>query len=104
LNETDKIRPGSILSLRSGVIIKEEYVEPDEVVVNSNNKKSKKDLISIKKDKKENKTKIKIHKVKNGESLATIAKKYKMNVSDLKEINGLTSNKLKIGQQLIISK
>ena len=50
------------------------------------------------------KTKIKIHKVKNGESLATIAKKYKMNVSDLKEINGLTSNKLKIGQQLIISK
>jgi LysM repeat protein len=104
LNETDKIRPGSILSLRSGVIIKEEYFEPDEVIVNSNNKKSKKNLISIKKDKKENKTKVKIHKVKNGESLATIAKKYKMNVSDLKEINGLTSNKLKIGQQLIISK
>lgn len=104
LNETDKIRPGSILSLRSGVIIKEEYVEPEEVVVITKDKKNSNEQKLNKKDKKEVKAKVKIHKVKNGESLATIAKKYKVNVADLKEINGLTSNKLKIGQQLIISK
>lgn len=104
LNETDKIRPGSILSLRSGVIIKEEYVEPEEVVVITKSKKNSNEQKLNKKDKKEVKAKVKIHKVKNGESLATIAKKYKLNIADLKEINGLTSNKLKIGQQLIISK
>ena len=104
LNETDQIRPGSILSLRSGVIIKEEYVEPDEVVVSTKNKKNKNEQKLNQKNKKEVKAKVKIHKVKHGESLATIAKKYKVNIADLKEINGLTSNKLKIGQQLIISK
>ncbi len=104
LNETDQIRPGSILSLRSGVIIKEEYAEPDEVVVSTKNKKNKNEQKLNQKNKKEVKAKVKIHKVKHGESLATIAKKYKVNIADLKEINGLTSNKLKIGQQLIISK
>ena len=107
LNETDKVKPGSILSLRSGVIIKDDNVENDEVAVNikdNRNNDKKEELSNKKKTKNDSKVKVKFHKVKYGESLVTIAKKYKINVSDLKELNGLTSNRLKIGQQLIISK
>lgn len=41
-----------------------------------------------------------IHKVKKGESLYTISKKYDITVNELKRINGLTKNTLHIGQIL----
>jgi len=104
LNENDTVMKGSVLSLRSGVSIKEEYVEPEVDNDIAQTPKNKKQKAAEKKNKKETKDKIKIHKVKPGESLATIAKKYKVSVSDIKEQNGLISNKLKIGQQLIIPK
>lgn len=47
---------------------------------------------------------VKIHKVKKGETLSTIAKKHKMYVSKLKKDNGLKSNNLSIGQKLKIKK
>jgi membrane-bound lytic murein transglycosylase D len=43
------------------------------------------------------------HKVKKGESLFGIAKKYGVNHKDIKELNGLKSNNLKFGQLLKIS-
>lgn len=43
-----------------------------------------------------------IHIVKKGESLFSIAKKYKITISDLKQLNGLKSNSLAIGQKLIV--
>lgn len=42
------------------------------------------------------------HKVKSGESLYTIAKKYKVKVEALKKQNKLKSNKIKPGQRLLI--
>ena len=44
----------------------------------------------------------KIHKVKVGESLWTIAKNYGVLVSDIMVWNNLTSDKVKIGQKLKI--
>ena len=42
------------------------------------------------------------HKVKRGESLSVVAQNYKISVSDLKKVNNLTSNTLRIGQVLSI--
>jgi LysM repeat protein len=45
--------------------------------------------------------KVKItHKVKSGESLSTIAKKYKVTIAELKSWNSLSSDKLQIGKSL----
>ena len=45
--------------------------------------------------------KVKItHKVKSGESLSTIAKKYKVTIAELKSWNSLSSDKLSIGKAL----
>ena len=45
--------------------------------------------------------KVKItHKVKSGESLSTIAKKYKVSVAELKSWNSLSSDKISIGKSL----
>jgi peptidoglycan endopeptidase LytE len=43
-----------------------------------------------------------VHKVKNGDNLATIAKKHNVSVDALKGLNDLKSIKLKIGQQIIV--
>jgi len=44
------------------------------------------------------------HIVKKGESLYIIAKKYGKTVQQLKQLNGLSGNNLKIGQRLLINK
>ncbi|MEN3323802.1 LysM peptidoglycan-binding domain-containing protein [Mariniflexile soesokkakense] len=43
-----------------------------------------------------------IHRVRSGEFLGLIARKYSVRVSDIKKWNGLRSNNLKIGQRLTI--
>lgn len=43
------------------------------------------------------------HKVRRGENLAGIAEKFNMTVDELKELNGLASNRINYGQQLIVS-
>ena len=44
-----------------------------------------------------------IYIVKAGDTLYSIANKYGMTVNELKDLNGLTSNILSIGQQLVVS-
>jgi LysM repeat protein len=44
------------------------------------------------------------HKVKSGDNLYTIAKKHRVSIDKLKDLNGLTSNKLKLGQVLVVKK
>ncbi|MEW6507925.1 MAG: LysM peptidoglycan-binding domain-containing protein [Bacteroidota bacterium] len=51
---------------------------------------------------KQNKTKSNLHTVKNGESLWSIAKIYKVLVADIMAWNNLTSDRVKIGQKLKI--
>ena len=46
----------------------------------------------------------KYHTVKKGESLYSISKKYGKTVAQIKALNGLSSDNLKIGQRLLISK
>ena len=43
------------------------------------------------------------YKVKNGDTLGSVSKKCKVSVSQLKRLNGLSSNRLKIGQTLVVS-
>ncbi|MHB8109392.1 MAG: C40 family peptidase [Syntrophorhabdaceae bacterium] len=44
------------------------------------------------------------HKVKQGDSLRSISKKYGVSVNNLKNMNGLNSNKLSIGQSIVVKK
>jgi LysM repeat protein len=46
---------------------------------------------------------VKTHKVKRNEGLTSIARKYKVSVSDLREWNNLSSNSLKVGKVLRVS-
>lgn len=43
------------------------------------------------------------HIVKKGDTISRIAKKHSINVKELKRINGLESNSLKIGQKLLLA-
>ena len=49
-------------------------------------------------------TKIVEHKVRKGEYLGSIAKKYNVTLAEIKEWNGLESNSVKLGETLIVSK
>ena len=42
------------------------------------------------------------HVVQKGETLTTIARKYSVSVADLKKVNNLTSDDLKVGHKLVI--
>jgi len=42
------------------------------------------------------------HTVKKGDTLFKIAKKYNLSVDELKRLNALTSNRLRVGQKLIV--
>ena len=44
------------------------------------------------------------HKVKKGDTLSEIAQKAKISVAELKRLNNLSSNNLKLGQVLVVSK
>jgi len=43
------------------------------------------------------------HRVKRGETLSTIAQRYKMSVAELKRINNLRNNKIRVGQKLLVT-
>ncbi len=65
-----------------------------ELIINGQIKESKPDVL----------TTPYTHVVKEGETLFGIAKKYNISVQELKEINGLTDNALKIGQVLQLNR
>jgi LysM repeat protein len=44
------------------------------------------------------------HKVQQGEGLYAVARKYNVTVEDIRKLNGLQSDVLQVGQELIISK
>lgn len=45
-----------------------------------------------------------VHTVRSGDSLSTVAEKYRVSMRKIKSLNGLKSNTIKIGQKLIIAK
>ena len=65
---------------------------------------SRKSMSKIKKDKSNEKEKnnFKYYTVKKGDTLYSISKKYNMSLQDLKNLNKLKSNDIKIGQKLKI--
>ena len=65
---------------------------------------SKKSLARVKKDKSSEKetNNSKYYTVKKGDTLYSISKKYNMSLNDLKNLNKLKSNDIKIGQKLKI--
>ncbi|MDL2306228.1 LysM peptidoglycan-binding domain-containing protein, partial [Bacteroides sp. OttesenSCG-928-D19] len=48
--------------------------------------------------------KLSYHKIKNGETLSTIAARYRVSVNDIKRWNGLRNNQIIAGKQLKIYK
>lgn len=54
-------------------------------------------------EKKDPSKEVVIHKVQPGETLFAIAKKYNLSVEDIKELNGLQSFEVKVGQELIVN-
>ena len=63
--------------------------------------KKEKKPVSV--DAKEKKPDQKTHTVASKETLSSIAKQYKLSVKQLKELNSLETDQVKIGQQLIVS-
>lgn len=94
--KNNKILSGSRIKIYSNNSIYDidENVSEDENV-NSNNRSS----VTIKK---ENKSNSEIHIVKSGESLYSIAKKYNISVARLKQINNISTSKIKVGEKLRI--
>jgi hypothetical protein len=82
-------------SLKNGTVF---VVEPKAEEVKSTHSKKKK------KDARNSKKKYKIYIVKKGESLYSIAKKYKVSVDSIKDLNSLRSDELQIGKKLKITK
>lgn len=101
------LKPGKKL-----VIYVAEKVDPQvKLAVKADNKSTEStvaDSISVPTERitaqKSNKPEIITHKVKKGESIYSIAKRYDVGISDIKEVNGLTNNNLKMGQVLKIKK
>ena len=54
--------------------------------------------------KKAEKADAKRHTVKRGETLSSIAKRYSVSVSELRELNGISDSRLKPGQKLILKR
>ena len=78
---SDVIRIGQKLALKEGVKLESTTPVPSKVVLNANGE----------------------YVVQPGDSLWKIANIHKMKVSDLKAVNGLTSNNLKVGQKLKVT-
>jgi len=74
--------------------------------LSSNNLKVGQEIVIKKQDKQvsDKSAEAKIYKVKKGETLYAISKKFNVKIIDLKTWNNLTSNELKIGQKIIIKK
>jgi membrane-bound lytic murein transglycosylase D len=60
--------------------------------------------LNEKEDAPKTETKIVEYKVKKGDNIASIAKKYNTAIDDLKEWNNLTDNTIKVGTSIIVSK
>lgn len=43
-----------------------------------------------------------VYRVKRGDSLSVIAQRYKVSLAELKSVNGISSNTIRVGQELII--
>lgn len=79
------------------------YSDSGESETKSDKKSVKEKSTTVKSSVKEDKTsKSLIHKVKRGENLYTIAKKYKVSVETITQNNNLIDSKIKPGQKLVI--
>ena len=99
LEVDDVARPGMVLQLKSYVSEKTSKSASKKEKLNKKQKS-----IEDKNTDEDEKVILKTHRVRPGETLETIAKKYKVTVAGLKKSNHLKSSRLKIGQKLIIEK
>ncbi|PWG04666.1 glucosaminidase domain-containing protein [Polaribacter aquimarinus] len=92
---TDKKYPNKLI----GIIERYKLYEFDKV-----NKRDFKFSKNSTKNKNQKKGKEKYYKVKKGDTLYSISRKFGISVNKLKEINGLKDNTISIGQELLVKK
>jgi LysM repeat protein len=90
-----------IIAGESLVIYKKSYTPPTPVPSKAEAKVTPQNNTAITPGKRTNSRKA-VYKVSSGDSLWTIARKYNTTVENLKKLNNLKSDKLNIGQTLII--
>jgi LysM repeat protein len=103
--QTANPREGNALKL--GEILKVPYhkATPSKIITNTAKEEPKKNIPATSQTNNPGTYQAKhTHKVGKGETLFSISKKYNVTVPQVKEWNNLTSNNLKLGQELIIQK
>ena len=96
------VNRGVIVTSSSGAYYTQRYLSACRVV--SDSVRTSRKSVMLKTAAMPKSTENRYHTVKKGESLYSISKKYGTTVAKLKALNGLSSDNLKIGQRLLISK
>ncbi|MCD6595741.1 LysM peptidoglycan-binding domain-containing protein [bacterium] len=89
----------TVVNIKKWNSLKSDRLKPGQKLIVYGNSSSSSSTTVVSSKKRNKKT---THKVKNGESLWSIAKKYGVSVSNITSWNKLKSNKLSIGQKLVI--
>ncbi|MFQ6602907.1 LysM peptidoglycan-binding domain-containing protein [Flavobacterium sp. C3NV] len=100
--KTNSVALGRNLKIKSDIdaVVK----NPKEVKATLAIEKKAEEAVALADDKDKNSKVYDVYVVATGDNLGSIAKKFGMNIAELKEINSLTSNNIGLGKSLTVSK
>jgi membrane-bound lytic murein transglycosylase D len=100
--KTSSVALGRNLKIKSDIdaVVK----NPKEVKATLSIEKKAEEAVAVLDDKDKTSKVYDVYVVANGDNLGSIAKKFGMNIAELKELNSLTSNNIGLGKSLTVSK
>lgn len=100
--KTNTVALGRNLKIKSDIdaVVK----NPKEVKATLGIEKKPEEAVAVAEDKDKGSKVYEVYVVATGDNLGSIAKKFGMNIADLKELNSLTSNNIGLGKALTVSK
>jgi len=100
--KTNSVALGRNLKIKSDIdaVVK----KPKEVKATLSIEKKAEEAVAVLDDKDKASKVYDVYVVANGDNLGSIAKKFGMNIAELKELNSLTSNNIGLGKSLTVSK